>query len=61
MRGCLLNCSGEQVRKANDGEWVGAELSTTLATEFLNSRQRSGQRWYVDVEPEGRSGHISAS
>ena len=56
MRGCLLKCSGEQVRKATDAEWLGAELSRTLATESLNSRQRSGQRGYVDVdvEPEGQ-------
>ena len=45
-------CSSEQVRKATDAEWLGAELCRTLATELLNSRQRSGQRGYVDVEPE---------
>ena len=33
---------------------VGAELSKTLATELLESRQRSGQRGYVDVEAEGQ-------
>ena len=44
MRGCLLKCSSEQVRNATDAEWLGAELSGTLATELLNSRQRSGQR-----------------
>ena len=54
MRGCLLKCSSEQVRKANDAEWLGAELSKTLATELLKSRQRSGQRGYVDVETEGQ-------
>ena len=54
MRGCLLKCSSEQVRKATDAEWLGAELSRTLATELLNSRQRSGQRGFVDVEPEGQ-------
>ena len=54
MRGCLLKCSGEQVRKATDAEWLGAELSKTLATELLKSRQRSGQRGYVDVEAEGQ-------
>ena len=52
MRGCLLKCFGEQGRKATDTEWLGAELSKALATEWLNSRQRSGQRGYVDVEPE---------
>ena len=31
-----------------------AELSKTLATELLKSRQRSGQRGYVDVETEGQ-------
>ena len=54
MRGCLLRCSSEQVRKATDAEWLGAELSKTLATELLKSRQRSGQRGYVDVEVEGQ-------
>ena len=54
MRGCLLKCSSEQVRKATDAGWLGAELSKTLATELLKSRQRSGQRGYVDVETEGQ-------
>ena len=54
MRGCLLKCSSEQVRKATDAEWLGAEASETLATELLKSRQRSGQRGYVDVEAEGQ-------
>ena len=54
MRGCLLKCSSEQVRKATDAEWLGAELGKTLATELLKSRQRSGQRGYVDVETEGQ-------
>ena len=27
MRGCLLKCSSEQVRKATGAEWLGAELS----------------------------------
>ena len=54
MRGCLLKCSSEQVRKATDAEWLGAGLSKTLATELLKSRQRSGQRRCVDVETEGQ-------
>ena len=54
MRGCLLKCWSEQVRKATDAEWLGAELSRTLATELLNSCRRSGQRGYVDMEPEGQ-------
>ena len=54
MRGCLLKCSGKQVRKATDAEWLGAELSRTPATKFLNSRQRCEQLGYVDVELEGR-------
>ena len=54
MRGCLLKRSSEQVRKATDAEWLGAELSRTLATELLNSRRRSGQRGFFDVEPEGQ-------
>ena len=54
MRGCLLKCSIEQGHKATDVEWLGAELSRTLATELLNIRWRSGQRGQVDVEPEGQ-------
>ena len=54
MRVCLLKCSSEQERKATDAEWLGAELSRTVATELLNSRQRIGQRGYVDVEHEGQ-------
>ena len=54
VRGCLLKCWSEQVRKATDAEWLCAELSRNLATELLNSRRRSGQRGYVDVEPEGQ-------
>ena len=50
----MLKCSSEQVRKATDAEWLGAELSKTLATELLKSRQRSGKRGYVDVEAEGQ-------
>ena len=40
------------MRKATDAEWLGAELSKTLATELLTNRQRSGKRGYVDVETE---------
>ena len=28
MRGCLLNCSSEQVRKATDAGWLGAEQNS---------------------------------
>ena len=55
MRGCLLKCSSEQVRKATDVEWLGAQLGKTPATELLKSRQRSGQRGYVDVETDSGS------
>ena len=54
MRGCMLKCSSEQVHKATDAEWQSAELSKTLKTELLKSRQRSGQRGHVDVEAEGQ-------
>ena len=54
MRGGLLKCSSELVRKATDAEWLVAELSKTLGTELLKSRQRSGQSGYVDVETEGQ-------
>ena len=33
---------------------LSAELSKTLATKLMKSRQRSGQRGYVDVETEGQ-------
>ena len=42
------------MRKATDAEWLGAELSKTLSTELLKSRQRSGQRGHVDVGTEGQ-------
>ena len=42
------------MRKATDAELLGAELNKTLATERLKSRERSGQRGYVDVETEGQ-------
>ena len=54
MRSCLLKYSNEQVRKATDAEWLGAELSRTPATELLHSRRRSGQRGDFEVEPEGQ-------
>ena len=44
-------------RASTQGDRCGmarAELSRILATELLNSRQRSGQRGYVDVELEGQ-------
>ena len=53
MRGSLLKCSGEQVRKATDAEYLGTELVKVLSQELLKSRERSGQRGYVDVEVEG--------
>ena len=45
---------GTALPQATDAEWLGAELSKTLETELLKSRQRSGQRGYVDVETEGQ-------
>ena len=42
------------MRKSTCAEWLGAESSKTLATELLKSRQRSGQRGYVDVVTEGQ-------
>ena len=54
MRGSLLKCSGEQVRKATDSEYLGTELPKVLSQELLKSRERSGQRGFVDVEVEGR-------
>ena len=53
-RGKHTQGRGEETHGATDAEWPGAELSKTLATELLKSRQRSGQRGYVDVEVEGQ-------
>ena len=53
MRGSLLKCSGEQVRKATDAEYLGTELAKVLSQELLKSRERAGQRGFVDVEVEG--------
>ena len=39
------------MRKATDAEWLGAELSKTLTTELLKSRQRSGQRQPTEEPP----------
>ena len=53
MRGSLLKCSGEQVRKATDAEYLGTELVKVLSQELLKSRERAGQRGFVVVEVEG--------
>ena len=53
MRGSLLKCSGEQVRKATDAEYFRTELTKVLSQELLKSRERAGQRGFVDVEVEG--------
>ena len=52
-------CSSEQVRKATDAEWPGAELSKTLATELLKSRQGSGQRGNVEEPPAGTRPNVN--
>ena len=44
MRGFLLKCSSEQVRKATDAEWR-AELSETLATELLKKSPEKRTTW----------------
>ena len=50
MRGCLLKCPSEQVRKGTDAEWLGAELSRTLA----RAAREADNVGYVDVETEGQ-------
>ena len=45
MRGCLFKCSSEQVRKATDAEWLGAEWSRTLATELLQQSSEKLTAW----------------
>jgi hypothetical protein len=54
MRGKLLKCSREQVRRAAEEEWLGADLIRVLSREMLENLRRPGQqRGYVDVEREG--------
>ena len=57
MRGAMLKCSGEQVRKATDSEYLGTELAEVLSQELLKSRERSGQRGFMDAETEGKAEH----
>ena len=52
MRDSLLKCSGEQVRKATDSECL--ELAKVLSQELMKSRERSGQRGFVDIEAVGK-------
>ena len=46
MRGCLLKCSSEQVRKATDAEWLGGSTSvvqTKFCTCVASRRVRTSQ------------------
>ena len=51
MLGCLLKRSSGQVRKATDAEWLGAELSKTLAPELEKSPEKR-TTWCVGVGAE---------
>ena len=52
MRGVVVKCSMDRVRKATDEEWLGAELIRVLSRDCLRHMQRQGQRGYVDTADE---------
>ena len=52
MRGVVVKCSMDRVRKATDEEWLGAELIRVLSRDALRHVQRQGQRGYVDTAGE---------
>ncbi len=53
MRGRLLKCSAEQVRKANAEEFWGAKLIKSMSDDLPGQLQRRGQRGFIDIIPEG--------
>ena len=52
MRGVVVKCSMDRVRKAIDEEWLGAELIRVLSQDALQHIRRQGQRGYVDTSHE---------
>ena len=52
MRGVVVKCSMDRVRRATDDEWLGAELIRVLSRDALQHVQRHGARGYVDTEGE---------
>ena len=53
VRGCLLKCWSEQVRKATDAEWLCAELSRNLAD---GTAQQSSEKWTTWIRGRGARG-----
>ena len=53
MRGRLLKCSAEQVRRATDDQWRGADLIKVIKKELLDDLKVGRRRGYVNVQPEG--------
>ena len=52
MRGVVVKCSMDRVRRATDDEWLGSELIRVLSKDALTHMQRNGQRGYVDTAGE---------
>eukprot|EP00969_Alexandrium_andersonii_P318841 14084575-Alexandrium_andersonii.AAC.1 len=53
MRGRLLKCSAEQVRRATEPEYMGTEVLKELTRDMVDSIERQGHRGFVDVATEG--------
>jgi len=53
MRGSLMKVNSEQLRRATDEEYVGAEIIRVLGQDAREHLERRGQRGYVDVTKEG--------
>ena len=52
MRGVVVKCSMDRIRRATDEEWLGAELVKILSKDALEHMQHNGQRGYVDTSGE---------
>ena len=52
MRGVVVKCSMDRVRRATDEEWLGADLLTHLQYDMKSKLARSGERGYIDTDNE---------
>ena len=52
MRGVVVKCSFDRIRRATDEEWLGAKLVKIFSNDALERMQRQGQRGYVDTAGE---------
>ena len=52
MRGVVIKCSMDRVRRATDEEWLGAELIRVLSRDALQHMRNRGLRGYVDTDNE---------